>query len=484
MQDPVRLYLMQMRTFPLFTAVEERQAAIQTEFTRSRLRRGLLTCPTVLYGAFALLERMEQGDVRLDRTVNLAVTDHAGKQLVRHRLGPTLEKLRTMLREIRTDYLKAISKRNSRQVRKAAWRRHIRHRHQAAALIEELDLRTSHLLPLFDRLVQLDAQMRDTTKALRALDSLTREQRLERSHLRQQLVWLMRETLESPATLARRVRRIQRCQYAYDAAKRHLSAGNLRLVVSIAKRYRNRGLSFLDLIQEGNTGLMRAAEKFEHGRGYKFSTYATWWICQAISHAIAEQSRTIRLPKQMIETIRQVQHVQGRLQHQHSRVPSMEDMAEALGLSTGDTNTALSMLRPLLSLDQPVGDHDNSMLGDFVRDHREHEPFNEIVQDALRKTLVDALEQLTYREREVIRLRYGLNDEGCCHTLQEVGQVFSVTHQRVQQIEAGAVRKLKRIVARSIDPADMGGTASQDPRRARDASHERRSYASAPNRPR
>jgi len=265
------------------------------------------------------------------------------------------------------------------------------------------------------------------------------------AEVRKELRYLMRMTLESPSTLHRRIVRTARLQQEYDSAKRRLSAGNLRLVVSIAKRYRNRGLSFLDLIQEGNTGLMRAVDKFECDRGYKFSTYATWWIRQAITRAIADQSRTIRVPVHMIETMSRVRSASRRLLQDQGFEPTVEETAHAAGLSVDETHCVLQMTRQPLSLDQPVGDHDDSYFGEFLEDYREEDPLYEMNQDSLKNRIADVLGALNYREREIIRLRYGLAD-GYTYTLEEVGKIFSVTRERVRQIEAKAVRKLQHPV--------------------------------------
>jgi RNA polymerase primary sigma factor len=265
------------------------------------------------------------------------------------------------------------------------------------------------------------------------------------AEIRKELRYLMRMTLESPSTLRRRITHTAKLQHEYDAAKRSLSAGNLRLVVSIAKRYRNRGLSFLDLIQEGNTGLMRAVDKFECERGYKFSTYATWWIRQAITRAIADQSRTIRVPVHMIETMSKVRSVSRKLLQDQGFEPSVEETADAAGLSIDETHCILQMTRQPLSLDQPVGDHDDSYFGEFLQDYREEDPLYEMNQDSLKSRIADVLGALNYREREIIRLRYGLAD-GYTYTLEEVGKIFSVTRERVRQIEAKAVRKLQHPV--------------------------------------
>jgi RNA polymerase primary sigma factor len=439
--DPVRIYLMQMGEIPLLTRPQEIGAAREIERHRIRFRNSMLTSELVLSCAVSLLKKVHDGELRLDRTIDVSVTDAVEKKKVLALLPANLATLETLLKRNARDFRAAVNRRRPLAERRSIWHRLARRRRRAIRLVEELGIRTQRLLPLVDRLGEISRRM----------DTLVQQRRdlargvvlpLKEADLRKELRRLMQVTQDTPATLRRRVVRTQTRRKQYDAAKRVLSAGNLRLVVSIAKRYRNRGLSFLDLIQEGNTGLMRAVDKFEYARGFKFSTYATWWIRQAITRAIADQSRTIRLPVHMIETMSRVRTVTRDLLQENGREPSLEETAKAAGLSLDEARCVMKMARQPLSLDQPVGDHDDSFFGEFVEDHRDEDPLKDVNQEMLKNRIGEALGSLNYREREIIRLRYGLAD-GYSYTLEEVGKIFSVTRERVRQIEAKAVRKLQ-----------------------------------------
>jgi len=464
--DPVRIYLMQMGEIPLLNRSEEIAAAKRIERSRVKFRHSMLASDYLLQAAVNLLEKVRDGRLRLDRTVEVSVTNIREKKHIMGILEPNLRTLVHLLERNRADFQIVISKKHPMPQRREAWRRLLSRRYKAVRLIEEVGLRTQRLQPLLDKLKEISQRMIQLSAELADL-------RGQQAHsdrmieVRKELHYLMGLTRESPSTLRRRVAKTARLQEEYDAAKRVLSAGNLRLVVSIAKRYRNRGLSFLDLIQEGNTGLMRAVDKFEHARGYKFSTYATWWIRQAITRAIADQSRTIRVPVHMIETMSKVRNVSRELLQDNGHEPSLEETAKQAKLSIDETNCVLQMSRQPLSLDQPVGDHDDSYFGEFLEDYREEDPLHDMNQDLLKSRIADVLNALNYREREIIRLRYGLAD-GYAYTLEEVGKIFSVTRERVRQIEAKAVRKLQhpvrsRQLAGFLDrPWKANGTNSDD----------------------
>ncbi|MFN7737070.1 MAG: RNA polymerase sigma factor RpoD/SigA [Pirellula sp.] len=441
-EDPVRMYLMQMGEIPLLTRQQEVSAARKIERTRFFYRNWMLASDFMLQGATKLLEQVRDGKLRLDRTIEVSVTNATEKVAIMRRIGPNIKTLRHLLLRNHGDYYTAINKKIAREERHAAWKRLVCRRNKAVRLIEEMNLRTNRLEPIFAKLTIIQTQMA-TLKGRIAeaqLNGFAEGTTIEK--MLKELRYLMRITYETPATLARRIDRVHTYRLQYDAAKRDLSAGNLRLVVSIAKKYRNRGLSFLDLIQEGNTGLMRAVDKFEYERGFKFSTYATWWIRQAITRAIADQSRTIRVPVHMIDTMSKVRQVTRDLIQELGREPSVEETAQRAGLSLDDARVVIKMARQPLSLDQPVGDHDDSFFGEFLEDYRDHDPLYETNQQTLKHQIQEAMQTLNYREREILKLRYGLAD-GYAYTLEEVGKIFQVTRERVRQIESKAVKKLQ-----------------------------------------
>ncbi|MFN4261192.1 MAG: RNA polymerase sigma factor RpoD [Gemmataceae bacterium] len=443
--DPVRMYLTQMGEIPLLKREEEIALAKKIEVTRKRFRRKVLECDFALRSVVDTLKRVHLGDLPFDRTVKVSLTENLEKDKILQRMPHNLKTLEHLLEQNLEDFAKICDPRVCDEETRRNLRRVLRiRRRKAVTLVEELSIRTQKVQPLMKKLEQIALRMDELERQITDLQGL-RAAKEDRANLEKELRDLMEITLEEPATLRKRVEIIKKRFTEYEEAKRALSGGNLRLVVSIAKKYRNRGLSFLDLIQEGNTGLMRAVDKYEYRRGYKFSTYATWWIRQAITRAIADQARTIRIPVHMIETMSKLRNVSKKLLQEIGREPTIEETAKAAGISIEETRRVLKISRHPISLDRPVGESEDSYFGDFIEDDAAESPVNAATQEMLKDKIEQVLKTLTYREREIIKLRYGLGD-GYTYTLEEVGRIFKVTRERVRQIEAKAVRKLQHPV--------------------------------------
>ena len=439
--DPIRLYLSQMSQIPLLSRTEEISLAKKIEVTRKRFRRTLLSCDFAMRATMDVLTQVYKGALPFDRTIKVSLTEQLTKEQILARMPHNLATMERLLDENRRDFGRLIRKSAPAAERQEARKRFLRRRRKCLQLVEELSLRTRRVHPLMKQLQEFSERMDEIRDRLAQIadDPLRGD---ERTELKRELRDLMVTTAESPKSLRQRCTSFAKQYLEYEAAKRQLSSGNLRLVVSIAKKYRNRGLTFLDLIQEGNTGLMRAVDKYEYRRGFKFSTYATWWIRQAITRAIADQARTIRIPVHMIDVLSKLRNLQKRLLQETGREGTTEEIADLSGLPVEEVRRVLDIGRHPVSLDRPVGDSEDSSFGEFLEDSTSDNPVHCANQVILRQKIEALLKTLTWREREIIRLRYGLQD-GYTYTLEEVGRIFKVTRERVRQIEAKAVRKLQ-----------------------------------------
>jgi RNA polymerase primary sigma factor len=442
--DPVRMYLTQMGQIDLLDRRQEVSLAMKIELTRRRFRRKVLECDYAMRQVVETLKRVHSGDLPFDRTIKVSQTENLEKDKILARMPHNLRTLEPLM-EANVEDFQRLSDERAEAAEKEAVRERLRlRRRKTVTLVEELSIRTQKVQPLMKKLEQISQRMNELDAEIGALSG-NRIAKEERANLEKELQDLMLITLEEPASLRKRVGIMKQRFAEYEQAKRELSGGNLRLVVSIAKKYRNRGLSFLDLIQEGNTGLMRAVDKYEHRRGFKFSTYATWWIRQAITRAIADQARTIRIPVHMIETMSKLRNVSKQLLQKLGREPTIEETAKEAGYTLEETKRVLKISRQPISLDRPVGESEDSYFGDFIEDNSVESPVNAATNEMLKDKIEGVLKTLTYREREIIKLRYGLGD-GYTYTLEEVGRIFKVTRERVRQIEAKAVRKLQHPV--------------------------------------
>jgi RNA polymerase primary sigma factor len=437
--DAVGFYLLQISKHPLLTLDEEQDTARKIDVYRSQFRYRLLLCGFALQKAVDLLTKVDQGQARMDRVLDIAVTDMEKKRRCKERLAINLSTLKRLLHSNQTDFRISVNKNQSSLNRRNAWKRIVRRQHKGARLVEELNLRIERLLAIFAELCEFNERLQ-STKYL--LDKKNKRSKNTLFNENQGLLWrLAKQSHDTPRTLQRKVQSISQSQTAYQNTKRKLCNGNLRLVVSIAKKFANRGLSLLDLIQEGNSGLMRAAEKFDYRRGIKFSTYATCWIRQAILQELGGNCRTIRLPVYMNRTVLKTQELVQHLSLQLGRRPTEDDIADKARLSQKDLLQITRHTSAPLSLDHQ-GDSPDDDLNHILPDSRIWSPALQMHQQQLQHHIRRVLATLEERERQVITMRFGL-DHSPPLKLRQIGTLLSVTRERVRQIEQEAFKKLQ-----------------------------------------
>jgi len=442
--DPIRTYLTQMGEISLLTREQEISLARKIELTRKGFRRKMLQSDYCARAAVEVLQQVHEGTLSFDRTMKISTAENLVRSVIKKRLPGNIKTVSELLKVNELLFEKSLSGDGSKGPDKTDLRQIHRNKRKVASLLEELSLRTSRIQPMKNKLHGINQKMHQLEQIIArgVTEEITSE---DIETVKQELAGLQELVMEASKQLDKRLRAIDRVFDQYEQTKRLLSSANLRLVVSIAKKYRNRGLSFLDIIQEGNTGLMRAVDKYEYRRGYKFSTYATWWIRQAITRAIADHARTIRIPVHMIETMSRLRTASKILHQRLGREPNVEEIAKEAEMSIEEATRVVKMSKHPISLDKPIGESEDSYFGDFIEDGGVDSPVSSAAQEMLKERIDTILKTLSYREREIIKLRYGIGD-GYTYTLEEVGRIFKVTRERVRQVEAKAIRKLQHPV--------------------------------------
>ncbi len=409
MEDPVRMYLRQMGQISLLTREEEIGLAKEIEATEEGFRQSVLDTKIAKKEALELIREVKSEAINVDDVMNIDIKIRRGSLLRR---------------------LSAIERRLINSKRSSSALSAILELKLVGSVVEEISKRLKESLYSLEKVTKGLDRIKDKRKRAKLKELKKRRRALERE------IGLKCEPLRE------KIKNVNAEEYKFNRAKKALVAANLRLVVSIAKKYTNRGLSFLDLIQEGNIGLMKAVDKFEYKRGYKFSTYATWWIRQAITRSIADQSRTIRIPVHMTETINKLIRVSRLLVQENGKEPAPEEIAHEMRMSAEKVRGILKIAQEPISLQTPIGDEGDTKFGDFIEDKGAVSPASATAYTMLKEQMGDVLSTLTDREKKVLRLRFGIGD-GYPRTLEEVGSIFKVTRERVRQIEAKALRKLR-----------------------------------------